>query len=1416
MKHKVISTFLFVIAFIVTFCASLTVRAQFTPPADTKVRLPNVLLLLDTSVSMLSALDGGDADCSSDTDPKKARYTILGEVLTGTVDELDCWTTGDPLGIGSPPVPIMSNSDRKRSGGQNCVPTFNLDTDIINSLKAQPYGWPYENADKTNSAAIAYCGGRNASKFSKCFTASEWSNREMCTKAAVGWSQAADGLLDTYNSKIRFGMMSFDSLSLSSYSTSVLSSNKNMMWWTPETGGPMTITSDPLCRNGTTGHYCVFYSPPTALYAAAEWSYWHGGGSDIGSTWLTGVRSPTMFPATAFVGPSATFVSSDVGARNPRALPHKGRMIGFGHPDATVTDTIAHNDMVQEAVLGLGLNLEHSTPLAGLLRDAFEFVNNDTTSDGVTIPHPTTAAPTLVKIGPQMDQYFADPARCRETINILISDGEPSRDVNDWPGYWAGRMAVETEVNTLVLGIGLESLRWNNGGNIETLSCSDLTPSDYETSPTGTKVCTRDGLSWKFADTSPHNAGLTTADRSSIRACCTLLEVAINGDPLNKYGQTPYFPSDQAAFKQALDGILKSIAGNTVSRTVPIFANITSTFQTGNAPATYYELRSAMIPSSKPTSGTLERVRYACDNSAEPVMQDVEESKGDMFHRNLDATSSRQRRFIVPIPIKMSSTFKPMWTIRPGSINTDWLMGTPNSLIGDFVRLDGSSPDLTHPYTPDATSPIDTLSSTINSLGGVSPTAAELLNIANSDRSVCSSQLGTNGTSECAKRVLQWYGGSSQVYSLGGGKFSPSRDPSVCGGWDKCGPLGAIYHSNPIIVSPPSPNAAEQSYSNGPDSYYAMQRTRPTMLYAQSMDGMLHAFVLSKNAAPPDIYGGVSTVDSLENNELWSFIPPAILPQIWPNFKAEARLLDGPIVAGEVVFSRTMLQTQNGETSDAGFRTVLVGSSGYGDTGFYYALDVTNPLQPRFLWQLVNTSAGIPLFGKILPGAAITTLKVKDPKDGVTKQIGVAILPGGRDPGTPTITRTRRIEDGSRSPIFSWGGPGNSYAPREVIRDWGDKLPSRSVTVVELETGRIIARFSGSWADNPGKTTTIDCDGNTSGADGAKCGLNPNIIINPSQVSFDSPMSGTPSVFPNGTAQPAMRAYIGDADGTMWRLDLHDDDPLKWTAEIAWDAYNHTSVPDNSFKNSYVVNGPSAGSQLNTSVTQQQAAILGQPIEQQPIVSVDGNNSPTITFTTGDVNAFNTSAPGMMNFLVTFVDSNNDAGTLFTPTISAAQGISMVFLDGSRVTGPTTLFDSKLFFSYFSPGGSSVCTSGESGWCAVDYVNGTNAFPTPILDIDPLTTGIDRCARFTSGEVVFGISVNAVPSCVQTEDDFNDQFLAGQYNSYSSSKGLSYQLVMQTSQGGSPENMSTVNTARYSLPPPRARTVLQSWASVMQ
>jgi hypothetical protein len=105
------------------------------------------------------------------------------------------------------------------------------------------------------------------------------------------------------------------------------------------------------------------------------------------------------------------------------------------------------------------------------------------------------------------------------------------------------------------------------------------------------------------------------------------------------------FPGAERA-KEELNQVLQQIAGGSVSRTLPVFGAVSTSFSqqtSSNAPATGYELRSSMDVSGDGSlwRGHLERVRYTCDaNSSEPVAKVVDDQKGDRFE--LDRTHRRQ------------------------------------------------------------------------------------------------------------------------------------------------------------------------------------------------------------------------------------------------------------------------------------------------------------------------------------------------------------------------------------------------------------------------------------------------------------------------------------------------------------------------------------------------------------------------------------------------------------------------------------------------------------------------------------------------------------------------------------------------------------------------------------------------------
>ena len=74
---------------------------------------------------------------------------------------------------------------------------------------------------------------------------------------------------------------------------------------------------------------------------------------------------------------------------------------------------------------------------------------------------------------------------------------------------------------------------------------------------------------------------------------------------------------------------------------------------------------------------------------------------------------------------------------------------------------------------------------------------------------------------------------------------------------------------------------------------------------------------------------------------------------------------------------------------------------GRGGGGFYYALDVTDPYSPTFLWQLSTNASGEPLFGSASGKPAIAIVNIQ----GV--QEAVAILPGGYAEGVNRLLAAR-------------------------------------------------------------------------------------------------------------------------------------------------------------------------------------------------------------------------------------------------------------------------------------------------------------------------------------------------------------------------------------------------------------------------
>lgn len=138
-----------------------------------------------------------------------------------------------------------------------------------------------------------------------------------------------------------------------------------------------------------------------------------------------------------------------------------------------------------------------------------------------------------------------------------------------------------------------------------------------------------------------------------------------------------------------------------------------------------------------------------------------------------------------------------------------------------------------------------------------------------------------------------------------------SRDPS---GWT----LGDLVHSTPVVVGAPRQFVLEASYQR----FLTTHAEREPVLYVGSNDGMLHAF------------------HAETGEELWGYVPSgvhaALRDQTGPG-SCRSAYVDLSPVAYDVQIQGT-------------WRTVLFGGLRGGGSS-YFALDVTDPRAPRFLWE---------------------------------------------------------------------------------------------------------------------------------------------------------------------------------------------------------------------------------------------------------------------------------------------------------------------------------------------------------------------------------------------------------------------------------------------------------------------------------
>jgi type IV pilus assembly protein PilY1 len=338
--------------------------------------------------------------------------------------------------------------------------------------------------------------------------------------------------------------------------------------------------------------------------------------------------------------------------------------------------------------------------------------------------------------------------------------------------------------------------------------------------------------------------------------------------------------------------------------------------------------------------------------------------------------------------------------------------------------------------------------------------------------------------------------------------------------------LGDIINAQPSDVKAAPFNYSEAGYANfkqctqgtGSGCPAAQFPTpsvvrRPTV-YIASNDGMLHAIETDVNNDPYYQTGGIPTPEvaddtfSTGNNngngaERWAYMPGIVLPDVHKLASipySHRYFVDGSPVVGDVCISTPCAGVND-------WRTILVAGLNSGGRGFY-ALDITNPLKPRALWEFkvrkpsttacaTNTMSVDTTGGSYVVSTTTTATGAADDCD-----LGLSY-------GNPIITKLKST--GQWVVIVTSGLNNTGLQPLSTNRMGDGK---GYLYVLDAISGRILYKI-GTDAGDPGTAGANYTDATPSGLAKANNWVN------------DSSVDNT-----------TLAVYAGDMLGNLWRFDL--------------------------------------------------------------------------------------------------------------------------------------------------------------------------------------------------------------------------------------------------------------------------------------
>ena len=337
---------------------------------------------------------------------------------------------------------------------------------------------------------------------------------------------------------------------------------------------------------------------------------------------------------------------------------------------------------------------------------------------------------------------------------------------------------------------------------------------------------------------------------------------------------------------------------------------------------------------------------------------------------------------------------------------------------------------------------------------------------------------------------------------------------------------GDIRHSEPLVVN-----------------YYYTDNSATTMVYFGSNDGMLHAIL--------DITDDNVNADGDETTygtEAWAFIPPGQLSRLKHILEGTAHI-DFVDASPKVYFHD--VNTDGLIDPAAGDRMILVCGERKGGTT-YFALDVTDPAAPEYLWGIRGTSKAGTLTLSNIERFNADTFKDADTLrlwDGAGQWHDVAVV-AGPESGSVTITYDAALHDLA---VGDWVGniTNDEYADvlankTNVYAVWG-----LITSITDAGPYTVVPELAESWSEpqfGVVKTSGADTAGtavffigggyspdNSDGKAVVAFNLFSGAVVKKfTAINFSVP--STVRIIDEDNNGFVDKIYVGDLGGQMWRI----------------------------------------------------------------------------------------------------------------------------------------------------------------------------------------------------------------------------------------------------------------------------------------